>query len=704
VTTNQPVNFLGDKPVRKDIQALRALAVGSVVAYHAGLPVFNSGFVGVDIFFVISGYLIIGLLVREQQKNGRINLLTFVGRRARRLIPASSLVLLTTVLLIWLMLPGLAGQRALGDVKSAAFYFANIDFARTAMDYWATQSVGPVIHFWSLGVEEQFYIFFPILLVLVFLIVKKQIVATVTITLVLVSIASFLVMMNYMNAGNVWAFYGPQSRAWEFAIGGIAATFGATRHFKKIAIRRLLVWLGWVALLYSVIAIDPKADFPSSITLIPVFGAALVLWLGSASDSDDQILHKVYSLNIIQKLGDLSYSTYLWHWPVLYFGARYVQQPFLGPEKLSATWAIPLILLSFGLAAATYKWIENPFRHAAFIKNSGLKSLVFGLSLSLVVALVATLVSTQVIRQQPGGPATEIQAEEISNVANPEAVAKLVSDLAPKHIASDSAPLDPNQIVSAQDDFPDSYSNGCHAEDKQGLVPQNCTLGPVDSKTHVYLFGNSHANMFFTPISDAAIAQGSKFTSKTRSGCSVADVVFMTGNVEDVACNTWRTQVLSEVLDLKPDLVIMSNSQNDRILDPTTGIRATPDRAKVLYIAGLQKIVNQLSESGIKVILIRDTPRLSEAPLDCLSAYLPEGCQYSVTESVNDPEFSVGAVGDIPGVLPADLTLALCGTSTCESVRTGTIVWRDSHHITDTYARELTPMFSELLKLQLAPQ
>jgi peptidoglycan/LPS O-acetylase OafA/YrhL len=173
VETTATANSIGKSSVRKDIQALRALAVGSVVAYHAGLPVFNSGFVGVDIFFVISGYLIIGLLVREQQKTGRIALMTFVGRRARRLIPASSLVLITTVFFVWLMLPGLAGQRALGDVKSAAFYFANIDFALTGMDYWATQTVGPVVHFWSLGVEEQFYIFFPILLVLVFAFIKK---------------------------------------------------------------------------------------------------------------------------------------------------------------------------------------------------------------------------------------------------------------------------------------------------------------------------------------------------------------------------------------------------------------------------------------------------------------------------------------------------------------------------------------------------
>jgi peptidoglycan/LPS O-acetylase OafA/YrhL len=645
--------------------------------------------------------LIIGLLVRERLTTGRIALLTFIGRRARRLIPASSLVLLATTLFIWLMMPGLAGQRALDDVRSAAFYFANIDFALTEMDYWATQSVGPVIHFWSLGVEEQFYIFFPILLVLVFLLIKKQVIATVTAILVLVSLGSFALMMHYLNSGSLWAFYGPQSRAWEFAIGGIAATFGANRHIKQIAIRRVLIWVGWGLLFYSVIAIDPKADFPSAITLLPVSAAALVLWLGSASDSDDPILHRIYSLSIVQRLGDLSYSTYLWHWPVLYFGAKYLQQPFQGPEELPVVWAIPLILLSFALAAATYKWVENPFRHAAFIKSSGAKSLAFGLSLSLAVTLIAALVSTQQVRQQTGGPAADVQAPEITNVTNTEAVSKIIEEFAPKHSAAYNNPLNPEQISKAQDDFPDSFSNGCHAGDDVSVLPENCSFGPTDSDTHIYLLGDSRANQFFTPVRDVAAQIDAKFTSRTRTGCPVSDVTLLSGDNENKACNSWRTAALEEVQRLKPDLVIMSNATNLRILDPVTGLNASSDRAKELYVAGVQKVVQDLSQSGIKVMLIRDTPRFSASPLDCLSAYRPDGCRYSVANSVTGPSFSIGAIKDIPNTLPIDLTLVLCEIQFCETVRGGEIVWRDTHHITDSYSRLLTPMFNALITLGL---
>ena len=687
--------------VRKDIQALRALAVGSVVAYHAGLPVFNSGFVGVDIFFVISGYLIIGLLVRERLTTGRISLLTFIGRRARRLIPASTLVLLVTTIFIWLMLPGFAGQRALDDVRSAAFYFANIDFALTGMDYWATQSVGPVVHFWSLGVEEQFYIFFPILLVLVFAAVKKHVVTTVTVILIVVSAASYSLMMHYLNTGSLWAFYGPQSRAWEFALGGIAATFGANRHFKQIAIRRVLIWTGWGLLLYSVIAIDPKADFPSAITLIPVTGAALVLWLGSASDSDDPILHRIYSLSLLQRIGDLSYSTYLWHWPVLYFGAIYLQQPFQGPEKLPAIWALPLILLSLALAAATYKWVENPFRHATFIKSSGVKSLAFGLSLSLAVSLIAALVSTQQLRQQTEGPAVNLQAPEIKNVTNTEAVSRIIQELAPKYTVADDNPLRPEQILLAQDDFPDSYYKGCHASDEVSTLPENCTFGSTDSDLHIYLLGDSRANQFFTPIREVAEQLDAKFTTRTRTACAVSDVIFRTGDAERADCNSWRTAAIAEVKQLKPDLVIMSSGTNLRVFDPETGLKATPDRAEELYVLGIQKIVADFSQAGIKVILIRDTPRFKSSPLDCLSTYLPKGCRYPVAESVKDARFSTEAVKDIPNVLPVDLTFALCSKQFCEPVRDAEIVWRDTHHITDSYARKLTPMFEELISLAL---
>ena len=688
--------------LRKDIQALRALAVGSVVAYHAGLPIFGSGFVGVDIFFVISGYLIIGLLVRERLTTGRIALVTFIGRRARRLIPASTLVLLVTTFFIWVTMPGLGGQRALDDVRSAAFYFANIDFALTGMDYWATQSVGPVVHFWSLGVEEQFYIFFPILLVLSFLFVKKRIITAVTSILVLVSLVSFALMMHYINTGSLWAFYGPQSRAWEFALGGIAATFGADRHFKQIAIRRVLLWAAWALLIYSTIAIDPVANYPSAITLVPVGAAALVLWLGSASDSDDPILSRVYSLRIVQRLGDLSYSTYLWHWPVLYFGARFAQKPFQGPEELQVVWALPLILLSFVLAAATYKWVENPFRHAAFIKSSGMKSLAFGLSLSLSVSLIAAAVSTQQLRQQTGGPAISLQAPEISNVTNAEVVAKIIKEFAPKQSAADYNPLQPQQILSAQKDFPDTYYNGCHAGDDISKLPENCSFGPTDSKVHIYLLGDSRANQFFSPVRDAAAQIGAQLTSRTRTGCAMSDVILMNGETEYTNCNNWRDAAVKEVQLLKPDLVIISSATNLKILDPVTGSRATAKRAQELYVLGVQKIVTEFSRAGIKVILTRDTPRFKSSPLDCLSAYLPEGCRYPVAESVIEPLFTTEAVKDIPGVLPVDLTLALCGNQFCETVRGRQIVWRDTHHITDSYARSLTPMFKELISFELA--
>jgi hypothetical protein len=176
----------------------------------------------------------------------------------------------------------------------------------------------------------------------------------------------------------------------------------------------------------------------------------------------------------------------------------------------------------------------------------------------------------------------------------------------------------------------------------------------------------------------------------------------MTGEVEYANCNSWRDAAIAEVQQLKPDLVIMSSATNFRILDPETGVKATSDRAKELYVVGIQKIVSDLSQAGIKVILIRDTPRFKSSPLDCLSAYLPAGCRYPVAESVIEPRFSTAAVKDIPNVLPVDLTFALCGTQICETVRDGQIVWRDTHHITDSYARLLTPMFSELISSELS--
>jgi hypothetical protein len=374
-----------------------------------------------------------------------------------------------------------------------------------------------------------------------------------------------------------------------------------------------------------------------------------------------------------------------------------LQQPFQGPEKLPAIWALPLILLSLALAAATYKWVENPFRHAAFIKSSGVKSLAFGLSLSLAVSLIAALASTQQLRQQTEGPATNLNALEITNVTNTEAVSRIIQELAPKHTAADENPLQPEQITLAQKDFPDSYNDGCHADDDVSSLPENCSFGATNSDVHIFLLGDSHANQFFTPIRNAATQLDAKFTSRTRTGCAVSDVTLRTGEAEYTNCNNWRSEAIAEVLQQKPDLVIMSSATNLRILDPETGVRATSDRAEELYISGIQKIVSDFSQAGIKVILIRDTPRFKSSPLDCLSAYLPAGCRYPVVDSVNDPRFSTEAVKEIPNVLPVDLTLALCGNQFCETVRGGEVVWRDTHHLTNSYAQLLTPIFSDLI-------
>jgi hypothetical protein len=380
-----------------------------------------------------------------------------------------------------------------------------------------------------------------------------------------------------------------------------------------------------------------------------------------------------------------------------------VQQPFQGPEQLTAIWAVPLILLSIGLAAATYKWIENPFRHAAFIKYSGLKSIFFGLSLSLIVAMISALASTQVMRQQAGDNGTEVVASEITNVKNSPEVTKIIDELAPKYSTSDDLAVSASQVSAALDDMPETYKTGCHAEQASTKLPENCSFGPVDSETHIYLFGNSHANMFFTPIREASLDRGARFTSRTRSACSISDVTFLSGESENTRCNSWREDVMKEIAATTPDLVIMSTDlrPSTSILDPETGVKASPERTVALYTSGLQKLIARMANLGINVVLIRDTPRLGDPPLDCLSTNTPKYCRVPVASTVNDPNFSVGVLSDTEYTTPVDLTFALCGKLYCDLVKSQTIVWRDDHHITDTYAKLLSPLFAKLITLEV---
>lgn len=684
---------------RKDIQALRAFAVAIVIGFHAGLPLFAAGFIGVDVFFVISGFLIIGLLTKELERTGRIDLLSFLGRRSRRLIPAASFVLFASALLVVWYLPGPRGSAAFVDIATASFYAANLRFATVAMDYWAAESVSPIVHYWSLGVEEQFYVMFPIALVLVVAIARKSRLRIIEVLLGLVVVASFTVMMSQMSTTSAWGFYSPLGRAWEFAIGGLAATVGRAYILKSDRAREIVAWTSVGTLAFCAIAFDPKASFPSVTTAIPVVATAVLLWNGIDNYPSNSPFLKLVSLRPFQSLGTWSYSTYLWHWPVLFFGAIAFDPNAASPEAMNSAIAVVLIGLSIGLAALTNIYVEDPIRNHSKLKVSSIRSLAVGLALSTSVAVFALSLEKLNFQHLSSRPIISDTKPVDQKIKNSQAVTAIIRELSPKLQASDVEPVSLQQVRKAQSDFPVTATNGCHTSDGDPDLPNGCYFGDLSSEKLVVLFGNSHANQFFSAIDMAGKNLGFKVLHRTHSGCSIADITTTRDGRPWDACHSWRKATVSETKKLKPTVVVMVGGITvSGVIDPQTDEVATKSRKEALTIAGIRSTAEEVAATGAQVLFIRNTPNLPVNPIDCLASRTVSACVEPMNDALDPTTFSTDAVGGIPNVTPVDLTLALCQVSTCAPIRGGNFVWRDTHHITDSYAKTLSPLFQALLK------
>ncbi len=383
-------------PLRGDIQGLRAVAVLIVIGAHAGLSPLTGGFVGVDVFFVISGYLISRLLFLEAARTGTISLRRFYARRARRILPAATVVSLVTMVgaLIWL-----SAQQALEvvyDVLWSTFFLANFRFSQRGIDYFAQdQSPSPMQHYWSLSVEEQFYVVWPLLLLGCLAWTARRRGANkapegsslgrlprvpLLTALTVMTLVSFGYAAILTHTSPITAYFSTAARAWELGVGAILALIApAIASMMGSHLRSLIAATGLSMIAVSCIEFGVETPFPGSAALLPVLGSALVLLAGAHPDGSRPLVSRMLGWAPMRTIGDWSYSLYLWHWPVLILATEA-----LGRALLPAETALALVAI-FGLSAATFWWIESPFRDRR--PRSPGRSLAL---YPVVVALVAT--------------------------------------------------------------------------------------------------------------------------------------------------------------------------------------------------------------------------------------------------------------------------------------------------------------------------
>ena len=618
---------------RPDLEGLRGLAILMVVAYHARLPLATGGFVGVDIFFVISGYLIAGQLARELAATGRVRLLDFYARRARRLLPAAALAILTTVLIARLLLSPLEQSTFAATAVAAGMYVSNVWFALRATDYLAAPSESnPLLHMWSLSVEEQFYLVWPFVLLLAWRASRLAGAIAATLGIVLLSAGLMLALNNTQHA---WTFFGPHTRAWEFGVGALAALVPwriPTRLAGPAA------WAGLAAALTACVAYDIRTPFPGATTAVPVVGTALVILAGDR--------RMTALLSGLQWFGRVSYSWYLWHWPVVVFAAT------LAPSR-SPVGRIVASIAALGLAVVSQRLLEDRIRFSAFLQPRPQLTLALAALLTLVTLGTIT-VWQQVLRREMDHP-----------------------QLA--------------RYLAMREDHPTISTNGCHLA-IEAIGIRDCDFGAESSVTVVVLYGDSHAAQLFPAIEALSRNRGWRLVPITKMACPVAEIP------STVACDSWRRDALARIRALNPAFVFVTSAS----LYIADGGRLA-GVSDATWSTGTHRALKKLE--GIRTVLLADLPQPGFDPVLCLArkawhAWLPSDCSFSpvaVPSVTRAAALEQRAAANMTHVRMIDLTDAICLGQRCDPMRDGLVRYRDDNHITARFSRSLAGPISARL-------
>lgn len=676
---------------RPDLQGLRAIAVIAVLLFHVWPKIFRGGFVGVDVFFVISGYLITGLLLAEAEETTRVDLLRFWGRRMMRLLPAATIVLLAVLVGTLFWLPRTEWINTARHVFASAFYFENWSLVAQSVDYWAQgQAPTPVQHYWSLSIEEQFYIFWPPIVALAAFFgtlgkgsVRRY--AMIFITLIFAA-SLYHSIVPASDAGS--SYFKTTTRAWELGLGAFLAV-AQGKISLPVILRSILGWLGLIAVLGAIIFINEQMRFPGWVAMIPTFGTALLILSGDAAFSPYHLL----ALKPAQYVGDISYSVYLWHWPIIVFFRP------LGGEVLQGFTPWLIVALTFLLAIAAKYLIEDPFRFGRFsfhLKAKTRGAFLRNAYVSVAVMLLLTGGASGAMHFSEQRITEKLLKEnfETTVVADARYPGAAAFDPVKPAAVPAGVPIKPNPQV-AELDMRYRYRECMN----RGRV---CTFGNENGKTVVALVGDSHAMHYAPALETIALKLGWKLLVMVKVACPIGDFPLYSEGKYRGDCDLWRGKMLKWVAEAKPDYVITSGGL-------THVYGGLPPMEK--QVAGYRAIWNKFIEKGTRVIAIRDNPLMKlhagqwmEVP-PCLSwSKKPTACNKPRSLTLDSiPDAVMNAAQGQPGVGTIDFTQYLCTKDECPAVIGNVVVYRDAHHLTETFVNTLAPYVEkELVKVMKA--
>ncbi|PYC66360.1 acyltransferase [Streptomyces tateyamensis] len=671
----------GNPGFRPDVEGLRAAALLAVLAFHAAIPHLAGGFVGVDVFFVISGYLITGQLLREATASGRIRLAEFYSRRARRLLPSAALVLAVVALAgAWLTAP-LRRTDLEYDVLAGALSVANWRFVAQQTDYLAAgRDPSPLLHFWSLAVEEQFYLLWaPLLALLVWLACRQFRLLALAFTL-LVSTASFALALRWTHGSVSLAYLGSPSRVWQFGTGAVLALLPWHRLPGPRTLRALVGWAGAAALAWSVVVFTAHTPYPGWAALVPTLGTAAVILAGipgrgEAPDTPAAGPGRLLGHRAPRALGRLSYTLYLWHWPVLVL-AEAKFGPLGWPAKvlLTAAAALP--------ALATMRWVERPLRRNPVVTELPRRGLSLGLSAVIVPVVLALVVGTGTLRLLgPGAP--------VNLAGLPPGAPDGTSLLLPAALPRQSAALVPDPAQARKDFPPDA---ACEVPPSATSSPP-CLFGDTAATDRIVLLGDSHAGQWFSAALAIAGERHWGLEELVKQGCPLPQLTVVNPQLgrEYRECDSWRATTLQRLAtEAKPKLIMVAALN-----------RYTDDRD--LLARGWEQTLTPLRALGVPIVYLTDTPIPGSDVPACVSGHpqSPSNCDFPRDKALwPDPLADTIAAGREPGVHAVEVNSLLCPAAghNCPAVLEKILLYRDDAHLTNVAAVVLTPRLERLLE------
>ena len=540
------------------IQGLRALAALLVTLFHAKWV--SGGFIGVDIFYVISGFLITGLLLREIERTGTINFKEFYARRFKRLLPTSFFVLAITAVISWALIPATMRSSLGRDVIAASLYVSNYLFAWWQADYQNLDATpSPVIHYWSLAVEEQFYFIWP-MLILIFFTLAKALKNRIFLTyfVAAITLTSFIFSIYLTETSPIWAFYSLPTRAWELGLGALLVMIPPIKTKKFVGL------FGFTLLIISAFVFNEGTAFPGINAALPVLGTVLLL---ATINSWPPVLNDVANSRLFQWLGEISYPLYLWHWPLLVLPSTYLARPLEIYERVLA------IIATILLADLTHRFIEEPFRSRKIASVIVYKKSAYVTAISVFMGVLIMFSNSDRI--------------DVSGVNGSVSLAQIKAR-------------------------PQVYDDGCHANYAQ-TQSAKCEYGNLDSKKVMVLYGDSHAAQWFPALLEIANRSGYKLISLTKSACPAVDTKRNDqGGFKMSRCAQWRENTTKRIREIQPDVLIMSSFQ----------YFAQPPQFKdrnAWWDDGQRRLLQAVKTASPQLIYVTDTPHPTRDIPACLT-------------------------------------------------------------------------------------